>query len=275
LSVAQPLAFGRAARMKTVVSELCARTEVENAWQVSLAAMLSQVGCVALSNETLQRMHSGKSFNWEQENEFNRHPEVGKRLVQKIPRLEAIAELIGAQMRPLDSEAADDDKPGMLERANYLHVALQYDRLVMEGYEGVEVVRELEGSPGKYSPEIVSALGEWVEGQAAKMVSQLPISDLKEGMILEKDILERTGAILVQRGQLLSELQVQQLQRRSHTIEQPIHISIQSIPEGELAADASSPVDPPETSADAPSVDDSSVASQSTGSDDAVVDKTS
>jgi DNA-binding NtrC family response regulator len=61
LGLVNPAAFGRAARVRRLVHELCARLPVGAAWQVEIAAMLSQIGCVAVPEETLAKVYNGYS----------------------------------------------------------------------------------------------------------------------------------------------------------------------------------------------------------------------
>jgi len=55
LSMVNPAAFSRASRLRRLVGRLAAEMKLPNLWQYELAAMLSQVGCLTLLPETLER----------------------------------------------------------------------------------------------------------------------------------------------------------------------------------------------------------------------------
>jgi len=63
LALVNPSAFGRSTRVcksgATVVQEL----KVERAWVIEIAAMLSQIGYVAVPEETLRRLYQGKPLS--------------------------------------------------------------------------------------------------------------------------------------------------------------------------------------------------------------------
>ena len=71
-------------------------------WQVEIAAMLSQIGCVGMSADTLARHYSGENLTAEEEKELASLPLVGRDLVKHIPRLEAVADIIACQEKRFD-----------------------------------------------------------------------------------------------------------------------------------------------------------------------------
>src|SRR3990172_5070619 len=48
LSIANPVAFGRAVRLKRLAEQLCDRLEVSVRWHIEAAAQFSQIGCITL-----------------------------------------------------------------------------------------------------------------------------------------------------------------------------------------------------------------------------------
>ena len=60
-------------------------------WQYHLAAMISQLGCITLPQETLARAFSGQPLSDEDRRLYESHPEIAGKLLGTIPRLEAVA----------------------------------------------------------------------------------------------------------------------------------------------------------------------------------------
>lgn len=92
LSIANPKAFGRGGRVRRWIKQLCQEMNLEDAWQFEVAAMLSQVGCIAntvcptTSNDfaTTQRQLRIQAI-------------TSSSIIGHIPRLEDISAMIGHQ----------------------------------------------------------------------------------------------------------------------------------------------------------------------------------
>src|SRR6185369_5004198 len=54
LSITNPAAFGRATRIKQHASEIAAQLGMEERWQLEVAALLSQLGCITLPADTAE-----------------------------------------------------------------------------------------------------------------------------------------------------------------------------------------------------------------------------
>jgi len=53
LSLVNPAAFGQTASIRRLVRQMCQELQVSNAWEIEIAAMLCQVGCVTVPETTL------------------------------------------------------------------------------------------------------------------------------------------------------------------------------------------------------------------------------
>ncbi|MBI2567824.1 MAG: hypothetical protein HYV63_12405 [Candidatus Schekmanbacteria bacterium] len=93
-----PTPFGRAARIKQTVSELCDARGVHERWCIKVAALLSQLGCVTLPPDVAERFYCGQPLVAE-EGLVRKLPEVVLRLFGHIPRLEPILEILAVQLR--------------------------------------------------------------------------------------------------------------------------------------------------------------------------------
>jgi len=63
LSLASPLIFGRATRLKQHATELVAGLGVPFSWQLEVAVMLSQIGCIVLTAENNEKLYYGKPLS--------------------------------------------------------------------------------------------------------------------------------------------------------------------------------------------------------------------
>ncbi len=102
LSLVNPTAFGRAGRLRQLAKRLCEKLQVEDAWQIEVAAMLSQIGYVAVPEAILQKSSKGLPLTVEETLLLDSQAKIGSQLVGKIPKLEMVAEMIGRQGERFD-----------------------------------------------------------------------------------------------------------------------------------------------------------------------------
>ena len=109
LALVNPEAFSCASRIAEVVDVLCDRVKMRDRWEVQVAALLSQLGCVTLPPETVKKAYAGQQLEEQEERAFANHPQVGHDLLAAIPRMEGVAEIV---RQPL--AAAVRDRVGRL-----------------------------------------------------------------------------------------------------------------------------------------------------------------
>jgi hypothetical protein len=76
LSLANPLAFGRATRVRKIVEELINHFQIRERWPVEVAAMFSQIGCVTLLPATLDKLYKGEVLTGHERVMVDRRPTV-------------------------------------------------------------------------------------------------------------------------------------------------------------------------------------------------------
>ncbi len=206
LGLVSPYSFSRASRIKRNVRAMAEQLRLPEIWSYELAAMLSQLGCITLSTEVMEKLAADEEISDFERNQFNKHPEIGARLLQHIPRFEAIAKMVEQQnKRPDTIEMGNNltlEQKGVLG-GQILKVALAYDDLILHGKSDQEAISELRSRPEDYDPALVQALVAG-EGGASFEVMNLPITKLKPGMILDQNIFSASGTLLVAKGQELS-----------------------------------------------------------------------
>ncbi len=209
LSLARPMAFGRAERAKSVVAELCRELKIEESWPIEVAALLSQIGSITLMDETLEKIHRGQTLDPQEEAAVERLPELARRLLRHIPRLEPVLEILEHMDKPFEPERRDSKAPKGTELpigSRLLRLALDYDTLENQGKIGRKAVEVLRGRQGRYDPEALEALARLrAHDDEGREVRELYLQDLRTGMILAEDCVARSGALLVARGQVITE----------------------------------------------------------------------
>ena len=203
LELVNPEAFGRASRITNYVREVGKRMRVADMWQLETAAALSQIGCVILPEDALKKLYQGRELTGEESQLFSMHPFVASDLLAHIPRLENIAEIIAYQEKnfdgsgiPMDSRSGGEIPLG----ARILKVVLDFDTLHVKGTEKIGSVEQLAGRAGLYDPEVLLALRDVVKNKGKFRKASVKVDELQDDMILEEDLLLRSGRLLVARG---------------------------------------------------------------------------
>jgi response regulator RpfG family c-di-GMP phosphodiesterase len=209
LSLVNPVAFSLGTRLKRYVHHMLAPLNLERGWQFEMAALLSQVGCVTVPPDVLQRHAANQPLSKEEEQMLGTFPAVGQELLASIPRLEVVAQIIGRQQTIWDPAlgALDLDKqdPAALG-AQMLSLALQHDRLLTQGLTTAQALEELQQTPAQHDARLVACLKEGMEKQEVTLASQtVEIWNMQVGMILEEAVKTNRGVLLVPKGQTISE----------------------------------------------------------------------
>ena len=204
LGLASPLAFGRATRLRRAVRLVSSSVGMADGWQVEVAAMLSQIGCVILPWTVLEKMHEGGGLSEEEEGMVRRVPEVVEQILSNIPRLEGVREILRYQDKHFDgsgppSGTVSGESIPWGSRA--LKLIFDLDKLESEGMPYLQACDTLSGRAGWYDPVILEALAKARGAQEGSEIRTLPVSDLRPGMILARDIRYKKGNLFVARGQ--------------------------------------------------------------------------
>ena len=181
LSLVNPEAFGRAARITRYVRQIASQMCLSEVWQFETAAMLSQIGWIILQEEPLKKIYRGSSLTGKEEQVFKMHPSVASDLIGKIPRMEKIAEIITYQEKrfdgsgiPIDSCKEDQIPLG----ARILKVVLDFDSLEVAGKLREKALDQLKQRSAWYDHSVVAALEAVIRLEANYQVRIVAVKDL-------------------------------------------------------------------------------------------------
>ncbi len=199
LGLVNPAAFGRGGRIRNLTKQLCTRLQLEDTWQYEIAAMLSQIGCVAVPQQLLDRIARGHVPTAAEEELLRSQAEVGSRLIAKIPRLEGVAEMIAGQ---IPGATSANTSPTIELGANILRILIDYD-LLCDHHSVSEAINWLEvDESGKYNPALLQAFIQMMLGNVE--TRSVHVTELVEKMILDENVCTRNGDILITKGHELT-----------------------------------------------------------------------
>jgi len=206
LSQVSPTAFSRSYRIKQYVSQIINDLKLPNKWEFYVAASLSQIGCVTLPNDLIEKVYSGVELDPEEEEMFESHPEVGANLLKNIPRFERIAEMIRLQHKKFfeyegKPETIDEGKGIIRLGAQILKAVIDFDQLVFLGKSPNKAYEELVSRKEEYNPNILKLLENLKTACSNCKIKSIKISQLNIGMILRKDVIAKNGLLIASKGQ--------------------------------------------------------------------------
>ncbi len=204
LAITNPLSFGRGNRVKQIVTELGTKIVVGDLWQAEMAAMLRQLGYVAVPQEVIEKAYYGEALTGGEEQMIANVPRVTEQLLANIPRIEAVRQIIAGCERPPVPDGTtmiDLSKLAIRKKAQLLRVAGDYDVLETRGIASFEALATMSGRSEMYDPDILQALIELRSGETElNEIREVPLSALTIGMTFADDIKTSSGLLLAPKG---------------------------------------------------------------------------
>jgi CheY-like chemotaxis protein len=205
LGLINPVAQRRAAQIQRYAdSAAAALALLPGLWQYHLAAMVSQLGCITLPQETLARAFSGQPLTNEERRLYESHPQIAARLLGAIPRLEAVAAMVAGQMQPPAADVASGDRAAWQPEkigAAILWAAVRFDRQISEGRTPEQAAQLVNQAAPGLPPVITQAMCKAISDDCGLVMSRgVTLRELEAGMMIDADVLSLRGTRLVPRG---------------------------------------------------------------------------
>lgn len=205
LGFTNPAAFGRAMRLRRFVQHVTGKLELKSSWQYEIAAMLSQLGCVTLPQELLNAAFAGETLTPEEQKKYDTHASVAWEMLSRIPRMETIARIIAEQNNPNPHiEAQTPEQKTEIEFGiQLLRTGLALENFLSRGMDQEEAVARVRTAMKGVDHSILQCL-QHLTPVVAMVARECAVADLAPGMILDEDLRNSSGMLLVVKGQELS-----------------------------------------------------------------------
>ncbi len=206
LSMVNPMAFSRANRIKKMARDIAKQLGVKKIWEVEVAAMLSQIGCITVPEETLQKISNSQPLGEQELQLFSRHPQVAHDLIAQIPRMGTVAQIIANQNRRMNDVFEVKTVTPEMEEARYgariLKVVLDFDKKLEVGSLPHQAYKEMVDSVGWYDPIVLGVLKELIDKASSEFVNlEIDVKKLQPGMLLSKAVYSSRRTLLLSAGQ--------------------------------------------------------------------------
>jgi response regulator RpfG family c-di-GMP phosphodiesterase len=200
LSIANPVAFGRSSRVKRLAMDFADSMQCTDYWQLEASAMLSQIGYLSLPSQLVEKLYYGEQLTPEEKTLATGVPDVAMALLENIPRLDPVIQILAA-LKWTDEQIArlGDGTIGL--GARILGLVLEYDTLVTQGHSVDVAIQTLRRRAPRYTEELIEQFGKHLGAGSGKNEARvLPLKAVQPGMVIMQDVRTQLGTLLVPRG---------------------------------------------------------------------------
>lgn len=231
LGLINPASFSRGTRIQRLVQDLATHLDLSDIWEFEVAAMLSQLGCVTLPPDTIDKVSSGHDLDAEEQDLFQSHPALTRDLLKGIPRLESIAEMIALQMEDFSREEISEDirlEDRTVLGGQLLRVAIDFDQALTRHGDRQQAESHLRLNAYAYDPRLLQGLTQLELKEPPRVERYVQLSELETGMVFEAPVLSKAGVPLVSAGSEINFTVLERLKRFANDVglEEPFKVSV-------------------------------------------------
>jgi response regulator RpfG family c-di-GMP phosphodiesterase len=219
LAALDPDVFAQATRLRSLAKELAEALQMEDqSWEVELSALLSRIGAVTIPHDILEKWKMGLMLDESEQKMIHSIPRVSRQLINNIPRLEKIADAVGLQdctyTNKINMGAPSGENVPLIARI--LKIIVDYDHFQDNAYSSAAAFQAMKQRESEYDPQLleifrvkVLKVGASLTGRLSRSMTgekEIYIEDLKTGMVLARNVLDKNGLLIVSRGTLVTDV---------------------------------------------------------------------
>lgn len=217
VSAVQPESLGQWQNLRERARLLGKALDLPDTWELEAAAMLLRVGITTIPRPVLAKLRTGEKLSELEGDLVRRIPEIGARMLENIPRLRPVAEMIQYQARGYDGSGWPEEGPAGRDiplGARILRALVDLRRWEDSGLTTEKAVMKLREDPRAYDAEVIRRLDLFVEDPDAHKLVEVEeryVEDLIPGMVLATDVLSDEKVSLIAKGTALTPVLVERL----------------------------------------------------------------
>ncbi|MCA9120565.1 MAG: response regulator [Planctomycetaceae bacterium] len=203
LSLNNPIAFGRAARIRRIVADLARRLGVADTWELEIASLLSHIGLVAVPETIWAKVRRSEWLSPEETAILQGHPQVARDLLKNIPRLAGVSEIVNYQNKHFDGSGYPTDAVRGEQiplGARLLRIATDFEAMVAASNRPELALAEICDRAGHYDPQIVTALKGHVGIKSDTVVRGMKLNEIPDNAIFAVDVTTLDNEVLIGAG---------------------------------------------------------------------------
>ncbi len=220
LAMVAPWAFQRSAFAQSGILHALPKLGWSDGWIYTIAASLSQIGCVGVPADIVLADAAQRKLSEDEKTLLKEHPEVAARLVESIPRLGLVAEIIRYQAKEAPSGAPTE----VIRGAQLLRATLELERHAARGQSlerPWEILRAVRPAIPEY---IIKSLADFRANVSG--VHSAHFRELMPGWVLDEDIRTTNGLMVLTKGHELTDTAISALQRllAANAVKEPVRV---------------------------------------------------
>ncbi len=201
LASVDPGAFSLGLSVRRRCGEVARALGAGDVWAIEVAAMLAPIGRIALPREVLK----AEAYKPETQAILSRIPELGASMIQAIPRLESVADIIRYQAKGFDGSGIPEAGLGGEDiplGARILKAVQDFTTLEAHRHSGAVALEELKLHGKAYDPAVLTAMEQCFGGSVRSRPTPrlVRLEDLVPGLILAGDLHTNTGQLVLGQG---------------------------------------------------------------------------
>jgi response regulator RpfG family c-di-GMP phosphodiesterase len=227
--------FGKSQRLIEYMRAFAVHLQLKQTWDLELAAMLSQIGCVTIPQTVLEKRHFGRLLAKAEADMLTRVPQIGHNLLSHIPRLESVAAAVLYQNKNFDGSGFPQDAIA----GEHIPIGARILRVLQDlaAYESTRVSRtkaleKMTQCPGRYDPRLLDAMVAVFDICLERTTSadteslSVGINELRVGWTLAGEARTRNGVCIVPAGTRISPMLMEKLRNFAELgeLEEPMKV---------------------------------------------------
>ncbi len=238
LSLIEPGSFGRAQKMREYMRNFLKAYKAPQsmqAWELEIAAMLSQIGWVAVPSYVRDKVKAGSVLSPSEQAILMRIPDVGFKLLTNIPRLEGVCKIVKYQEKnydgsgyPQDNVAGENIPLGARILKVLFGLVLLEEKLIPKA----KALEMMQRRAGCYDSRILDAAFACFDIYLARSSSAQPamqavrLKDLQVSQVLLSSVLTNDDVLIVPAGTRVTSTLIERLHNFAELsgIKEPIYV---------------------------------------------------
>ncbi len=230
MAVVKPSVYIKVQHIRRYMQFLLDHLDLENSWEFEIAAMLSHLGVITVSDDIIEKIQHNISITDAERNQYMEHPEVACKMISEIPRLESVGQMIQASMNSqLDTETQNLNLLDRIELgAHLIHICVEFEKLHQTGMAPHDIISRFQKSNSVFHPKVVEALYGIDELSEEEEIKLVTMASVIPGMITMEKIYSKKDFLLINENQLITGIVFERLQAFSKRdgIQEPFRVRV-------------------------------------------------
>jgi len=227
LAMVKPNVFSNFNRIKKYIRHMALELGEVDTWDFEVACMLYSLGYLTLPEELIEKaLNPNSELTSHEKLVLQDIPLISSKLINHIPRLESIAEMVrlSDKVNHLIHKDAGAIEGRILLGADMLKIALHFDHLLESGHNhksAIDLLRKDED----VNQELVEKLSSIQIGHEDNMIT-VNVDNLLPGMVLQEAMITDNNSTLLAKGTELTEALLVRIKlyTKNQKISRPIQI---------------------------------------------------